>query len=242
MTDSSGIGLADKNPLRYRGYVFDTETGFYYCQSRYYDPCLGRFINADGYVSTGQGFLGHNMFAYCGNNPVMYYDPSGFCKYSLIAIGGKADCGSSWCTTSSVSGKHHLFNWSKTVTLSQIIFKGSNITEDTPNRRPNTGEPGSTYTAPDGARRVYGPDGNPERDYDNPHSHDPEPHIHNWPEGIRGPRQPVPPTQAPTQSSNRNNDWGWLPWAAGGAIFVVWSAIYIGSAGMAPPPQLMPAW
>ena len=40
------------NPFRYRGYYYDNETGFYYLQSRYYDPSTGRFINADGYVST----------------------------------------------------------------------------------------------------------------------------------------------------------------------------------------------
>ena len=39
-------------------------------QSRYYDPVVGRFLNADGYVSTGQGILGYNMFAYCNNNPI----------------------------------------------------------------------------------------------------------------------------------------------------------------------------
>ena len=46
-------------------------------QSRYYDPELGRFLNADAYVSTGQGILGNNMFAYCNNNPVMWDDPTG---------------------------------------------------------------------------------------------------------------------------------------------------------------------
>ena len=46
-------------------------------QSRYYNPAVGRFLNADGYVSTGQGLLGNNMFAYCNNNPVNYTDKSG---------------------------------------------------------------------------------------------------------------------------------------------------------------------
>ena len=69
--------LANVNPLRYRGYYYDTETGFYYLQSRYYDPIVKRFLNADSYASTGQGFLGYNMFVYCGNNPVNGKDLNG---------------------------------------------------------------------------------------------------------------------------------------------------------------------
>ena len=83
ITDANGNAItafnsvAVLNPIRYRGYFYDTETGFYYLNSRYYDPQIGRFINADGYVSTGQEFLDYNMFLYCGNNPVMLVDPSG---------------------------------------------------------------------------------------------------------------------------------------------------------------------
>ena len=76
LVSSSGT-MAAANPLRYRGYYFDSETGFYYLQSRYYDPEIARFINADDFASTGQGILGHNMFAYCNNNPIMYYDVTG---------------------------------------------------------------------------------------------------------------------------------------------------------------------
>ena len=65
------------NPFRYRGYYYDTETGFYYLNSRYYDPAVGRFLNADGYVNANGDLIGFNMFAYCGNNPVMFVDPSG---------------------------------------------------------------------------------------------------------------------------------------------------------------------
>ena len=68
---------AQYNPFRYRGYYYDTDLGMYYLQSRYYDARIGRFINADGYVSTGQGLTGNNMFAYCGNNPVNRVDPTG---------------------------------------------------------------------------------------------------------------------------------------------------------------------
>lgn len=68
---------AINNPFTYRGYYYDKDLEFYYLQSRYYDSNTGRFISADNYVSTGQGILGNNMFAYCGNNPVMYVDYNG---------------------------------------------------------------------------------------------------------------------------------------------------------------------
>ncbi|MGM9602723.1 MAG: RHS repeat-associated core domain-containing protein [Faecousia sp.] len=69
--------LGKYNPLRYRGYIYDIESGLYYLQSRYYNPQIGRFINADAFASTGQGVLGSNMFAYCLNNPVNFYDSDG---------------------------------------------------------------------------------------------------------------------------------------------------------------------
>ena len=69
--------LAEINPLRYRGYYYDSETGFYYLRSRYYDPENHRFINADSYASTGQGFLGTNTFAYCNNSPIQFSDATG---------------------------------------------------------------------------------------------------------------------------------------------------------------------
>ena len=77
ITGEKASTLGVINPLRYRGYYYDSETGLYYLQSRYYDPEVGRFISADGYVSTGQGVLGSNMFAYCGNNPVSRMDSEG---------------------------------------------------------------------------------------------------------------------------------------------------------------------
>ncbi len=70
--------LGTLNPLRYRSYVYDTETGYYYLQSRYYDPEIGRFINADAFASTGQGMLNNNMFVYCLNNPTFYVDEAGY--------------------------------------------------------------------------------------------------------------------------------------------------------------------
>ena len=69
--------LGKLNPFRYRGYVYDTETGLYYLQSRYYNPETGRFINADGYVSTDENPIAQNMLSYCTNNPVNRTDEYG---------------------------------------------------------------------------------------------------------------------------------------------------------------------
>ncbi len=85
-TGSMASTLGQLNPLRYRGYVYDSETGLYYLQSRYYDPALRRFINADAYTSTGQGFIGNNMFAYCLNNPVNCTDSIGTRCVAVAAL------------------------------------------------------------------------------------------------------------------------------------------------------------
>ena len=77
VTDTSEDCWSTLNPFRYRGYYFDTETGLYYLLSRYYDPAVGRFLNADGYLSTGVGILGFNMFTYCNNSPLLFADPNG---------------------------------------------------------------------------------------------------------------------------------------------------------------------
>ncbi|MCR5610414.1 MAG: RHS repeat-associated core domain-containing protein [Clostridiales bacterium] len=72
-------------PFRYRGYVYDTESQWYYLQSRYYDPATCRFISADVLLSTGQGVIGHNSFAYCLNNPICRSDSAG--NYSEVLLG-----------------------------------------------------------------------------------------------------------------------------------------------------------
>ena len=74
---SSSGRLAEINPLRYRGYYYDNETGFYYLQSRYYDPVNRRFINADRYTTAGSEFTGTNLFAYCNNEPISSIDSTG---------------------------------------------------------------------------------------------------------------------------------------------------------------------
>jgi len=83
---SASGNLANVNPLRYRGYIYDSESQLYYLQSRYYDPETGRFINADDYVTTGRELLSNNMFAYCYNNPAVRTDPSGEFPWLVVGI------------------------------------------------------------------------------------------------------------------------------------------------------------
>lgn len=84
VTDANGAAITDSthianvNPLRYRGYYYDSETGLYYISARYYDPEIGRWINADNQIAgIGGEVLGYNLFAYCTNNPINMSDPSG---------------------------------------------------------------------------------------------------------------------------------------------------------------------
>ena len=72
-----------KNPYRYRGYRYDTETGLYYLQSRYYNPDWGRFVNADALGGVVGELLSHNVFAYCNNNSSNRVDSDGHYSYAI---------------------------------------------------------------------------------------------------------------------------------------------------------------
>ncbi|MBE6649615.1 MAG: hypothetical protein E7614_08905 [Ruminococcaceae bacterium] len=90
ITGSMASTLGEINPIRYRGYYYDTETGFYYLQSRYYDPIVGRFISPDSteFLGATGTTLSYNLFAYCENNAVNNVDPSG--TWLIQAICGVA--------------------------------------------------------------------------------------------------------------------------------------------------------
>ena len=93
ITDNNGNAITNPNhignlnPFRYRGYYQDTETGLYYLMSRYYDPITHRFINADGYFQAGTSILEANTFAYCGNNPTSFSDPTGTFFLESVVFG-----------------------------------------------------------------------------------------------------------------------------------------------------------
>ena len=109
VTDENGNAITSQthignlNPFRYRGYYYDTESGFYYLMSRYYDPVTHRFINADGYFQSGGNILDANTFAYCANNPVLNVDPLGTCKVPNYTSAGTY-IGSTWKVVEAVPG------------------------------------------------------------------------------------------------------------------------------------------
>ncbi|MBQ8165222.1 MAG: RHS repeat-associated core domain-containing protein, partial [Clostridia bacterium] len=86
ITDVNGTVISDitspavVNPIRYRGYYYDVETGFYYLNSRYYDSGLGRFLNADdmAFLGVSGTVLGYNLYGYCENEPVKHIDKLGY--------------------------------------------------------------------------------------------------------------------------------------------------------------------
>lgn len=198
--------LAEINPLRYRGYYYDTETGFYYLQSRYYDPEISRFINADSYASTGQGLIGCNMFVYCKNNPVNRIDPDGHDSYvwewistmwwtcfadaqlpvgDIIYIAGIAVFGIYALATLEISSTTFPLDENAPTVLmdSTNPAEASEVVEPTERRNlPRTGEPNSDVSLlnPDGSvrqTRHYDQNGNAEYDIDYNHQNSDKSHI-----------------------------------------------------------------
>lgn len=103
--DQNGVNVTNtvthvgyKNPYRYRGYRYDTETGLYYLQSRYYNHEWGRFINADAEIGYTGEILSHNLFLYCKNNPVSMSDTTGYYP-NYISCEGGSSIGTSYYST-----------------------------------------------------------------------------------------------------------------------------------------------
>lgn len=165
ISSSNTTHIANLNPFRYRGYYYDTESGLYYLNSRYYDPYTCRFINADKIIDN-RNVLGNNVFSYCQNNPVLYKDDSGESLIAALLI-GVLICGIMVGVTSDNK-------------------VDSKITLSEENDIPYRGTPGSHVKSPDGKKeRVYGPDGLPDRDrhhtnHGNSKQHPYIPHDHDW--------------------------------------------------------------
>ena len=119
-TSASFIG--NVNPFRYRGYYYDSALKLYYLVTRYYDPVVGRFISQDSFEYADPDTInGLNLYAYCGNNPVMNVDPTGeFLLSFLAALGIAAIIGAAVgvvgtfmgdVVTSAISGQWQLSSW-----------------------------------------------------------------------------------------------------------------------------------
>ncbi len=88
---TNGVDIAAINPYRYRGYYYDEEIGLYYLQSRYYNPCVGRFVNEDEEINSS--ILSLNLITYCENNSVFRIDPDGRRTYFINGINNKSSTG-----------------------------------------------------------------------------------------------------------------------------------------------------
>ena len=117
-TGTLATTLGALNPFRYRGYVYDEETQWYYLRSRYYDPEVCRFISADVFLSTGQWVIGHNCYACCLNNPVGMVDDGGSAARDLAQVSVKG------------GGGHKPVNYYRTMDEAAIAFawKANRIT------------------------------------------------------------------------------------------------------------------
>lgn len=87
MTGSAANTIGTLNSIRYRGYFYDNDLGFYLLETRYYDPETGRFINADGVVDN-RGAQTTNLYAYCANNPINNKDEDGGTLQTILVAAG----------------------------------------------------------------------------------------------------------------------------------------------------------
>jgi RHS repeat-associated protein len=205
LADTVGV----KNPYRYRGYRYDTETGLYYLQSRYYDASIGRFVNADGLVHTGQGVLGNDMYTYCLNNPVNMIDPSG--RISFRADGSPI--------INSLKDYYDFLDYMGIV----IMYVNSLPTKDGPANSK------VTLNYPDGTPkqdRWYDGDGRAIKDYDyddhgkpKKHPHDENGgHYHDWDWSVN----PNGDRSSPyIEEIGWDIDWGVVAESALGAVLIV---------------------
>ncbi|MBE6697036.1 MAG: RHS repeat-associated core domain-containing protein [Ruminococcaceae bacterium] len=116
-------GIATKNPIRYRGYYYDQDTGLYYLNARYYSPTWRRFISPDdtSYLDP-EIESGLNLYCYCNDDPVNYADPSGYIAISTIIIG----CLAAFAVGSAISAVSQGFQygWDE-ISVGQVLIDGA---------------------------------------------------------------------------------------------------------------------
>ena len=133
-TGSLADTLGVRNPFRYRGYVYDEESGLYYLRSRYYNPATGRFVNADDenvVVDIENSILEENLFGYCLSNPTNYIDEDGD---SALAIGGGLVASASGVT---VTNWWNPAGWAAAAVLIGTLIIALASTNPDPYARPN---------------------------------------------------------------------------------------------------------
>ncbi|MDE6088585.1 MAG: RHS repeat-associated core domain-containing protein, partial [Oscillospiraceae bacterium] len=89
------IDDTDTNAFRYCGEYYDAETGTVYLRARYYNPSAGRFISRDSYRGRNGNPLSLNLYTYCANNPLLYFDPSGH-SFAYLPDGTKRSMDNPW--------------------------------------------------------------------------------------------------------------------------------------------------
>ena len=128
------VDLVNYNPFLYRGYVYDSDSGLYYLQSRYYDPVTGRFLNADGeevLICQQNSILQANLFTYGYNNPIVTKDVhgnlpgwvvSGIVHVATRMVGGVVGWAYYFQAKCLIFAAANLFLLFKGYTLSQAMF------------------------------------------------------------------------------------------------------------------------
>ncbi len=150
----SGIytDLGKLNPFRYRSYFYDTETQLYYLKSRYYDPYIGRFISMDdASYADPETVGGLNLYAYCGNNPVMNVDPDGhffgLIVQFLVSAASYVGLAVASLFDSDIKADMESINWNPFNTDEQTVLNSSKVSfyKGAPVFRTNMSRSGSFY-------------------------------------------------------------------------------------------------